>query len=580
LAASRLDAPRPPRAWPGDACKDDALIISWITFAAPVRGPDGELTSDVASLRYRVLSRIRAAGRGRHDHRIVRMHAGVAQEVREKVLEADVMVFSKSFEPANEALAREARARGVAVIWDVCDDHYDHPQFGAHFRAMTALATRVVCNTPQMAEIAGRFSAAPPVVIEDPFEGPGGTPAFAPHEPLRLLWYGVAGNLDTLQAAIPELMRFAEERPMTLVALTQPVEHMIAPAEEVARRTGGRLRILPRPWSLEAQWRELAACDAVLLPSLPTAAKAAKSANRLVEALHAGRPAVAYPLPAYAPFARWTPVTESLSDGLRALLADPAAAAGRVAAAQAFIAERFAPAAISRKWEALLAELRPGGDAPRPRAAMTPAGEAYVKWFHEANVWKAMRYRGVRTLKLPSDMWNYQEIICERGVDWIVETGSRHGGSALFFADLLRNSGCAGRVFSIDYAPELDPIAAAAEGVTFLRGDSADPEVIDAVMAEIPPDRGPLFLILDSDHAARHVRRELEAWIPRLRSGDYLVVEDTIVNGHPVRPDHGPGPMEAILGYLADNPGVLVWDREREAKFGATVAARGHYIKA
>ena len=32
--------------------------------------------------------------------------------------------------------------------------------------------------------------------------------------------------------------------------------------------------------------------------------------------------------------------------------------------------------------------------------AMAPVGEAYVKWFHETNVWKGMTWHGIRTLKL------------------------------------------------------------------------------------------------------------------------------------------------------------------------------------
>lgn len=211
---------------------------------------------------------------------------------------------------------------------------------------------------------------------------------------------------------------------------------------------------------------------------------------------------------------------------------------------------------------------------------MDPAALAYLKWYHETNVWKRVAYRGVRTLKLPSDMWSYQEILFQHGVEWVIETGSRHGGSALFFADLLRNAGSRGRVFSIDYAPQLDARAAADPGITFLRGDSADPAIVDHVMGAIPAERGPIFLILDSDHAAAHVRRELDIWVPRLRTGDYLVVEDTVVNGHPVRPDHGPGPLEAVRAYREANPGALVPDAEREAKFGATFALEGFYLKA
>lgn len=211
---------------------------------------------------------------------------------------------------------------------------------------------------------------------------------------------------------------------------------------------------------------------------------------------------------------------------------------------------------------------------------MEPAALAYLKWFHESNVWKRMAYRGVRTLKLPSDMWNYQEILFERDIHWIIETGTRHGGSAIFFADFLRNAGRNGRVITIDYQPDLDPRVLTDDRIDFITGDSAAPEVVADALARLPADRRGLFLILDSDHAAAHVRRELDIWAPQLRSGDYLIVEDTIVNGHPVRPDHGPGPMEAIRAFIADNPGMLIADVGREAKFGATVAREGYYIKA
>ncbi len=211
---------------------------------------------------------------------------------------------------------------------------------------------------------------------------------------------------------------------------------------------------------------------------------------------------------------------------------------------------------------------------------MHPDALAYLKWYHETNIWKQVSYRGVRTLKLPSDMWNYQEIIFSHQVDWVIETGSRHGGSAIFFADLLRNMGRPGKVFSVDYAPELDPRAAEDAGVQFITGDSADPAIIDRVMAQIPDQRRKIFLILDSDHSARHVKRELDAWIPRLRTGDYVLVEDTVVNGNPVRPKHGPGPLEAVRDYIRDNPDVLIADTAREAKVGATFAIEGYYTKA
>jgi cephalosporin hydroxylase len=88
-----------------------------------------------------------------------------------------------------------------------------------------------------------------------------------------------------------------------------------------------------------------------------------------------------------------------------------------------------------------------------------------------------------------------------------------------------------------------------------------------------------MFVILDSDHRAPHVRRELEAYVPLMKSGDYLVVEDSCVNGHPVRPEFGPGPMEAIDAFVAANPGILTPDPAREEKFACTFAPRGYFTK-
>ena len=209
----------------------------------------------------------------------------------------------------------------------------------------------------------------------------------------------------------------------------------------------------------------------------------------------------------------------------------------------------------------------------------TSPGEAYFRWYYDSNVWKDMHYRGVRTLKIPSDMWNYQEIICFLGVGWVIETGTRHGGSALFFADLLQNQGAKGDVITLDVSHEYLQVKSHPR-IRFVLGDSASPKVVNAVIGMLPKNRAPLFLILDSDHAKGHVLDELNAWVPLLRSGDYLVVEDTCVNGHPVRPDFGPGPWEAVGEFLAGNPGVLVHDAVREKKFGFTAAPRGFFIKA
>lgn len=84
-------------------------------------------------------------------------------------------------------------------------------------------------------------------------------------------------------------------------------------------------------------------------------------------------------------------------------------------------------------------------------------------------------------------------------------------------------------------------------------------------------------MILDSGHDANLVSHELENLTPILKSGDYPVVEETIVNGHLVRPDFGPAPWEAVARFREVYPKRLVPDLGREAKFGCTASAGGFF---
>jgi cephalosporin hydroxylase len=87
-----------------------------------------------------------------------------------------------------------------------------------------------------------------------------------------------------------------------------------------------------------------------------------------------------------------------------------------------------------------------------------------------------------------------------------------------------------------------------------------------------PDDR--VMVLLDSDHAEAHVRKELDLYAPLVTSGCYLIVEDTNVNGHPVYPLHGPGPMEAVQGWLPAHQEFEA-DRRRE-KFMLTFNPYGY----
>src|SRR4029453_1950556 len=84
------------------------------------------------------------------------------------------------------------------------------------------------------------------------------------------------------------------------------------------------------------------------------------------------------------------------------------------------------------------------------------------------------------------------------------------------------------------------------------------------------------LVILDSDHSKAHVSNELELLSPFVSVGSYIVVEDSNVNGHPVLPEHGPGPAEAIAEFLASHRNFVA-DSARE-KFLMTFNPGG-YLK-
>jgi cephalosporin hydroxylase len=163
--------------------------------------------------------------------------------------------------------------------------------------------------------------------------------------------------------------------------------------------------------------------------------------------------------------------------------------------------------------------------------------------------WKDTTFLGVTTWKVPLDLWVYQELVWELRPGLIVETGTAHGGSALYLASLCETIG-GGEWVSVDIGHW--PDRPAHPRLTYLTASSTDPQVV-AQVAERAAGAGRVLVVLDSDHSRDHVLAELRAYAPLVTPGSYLVVEDTNVNGHPVYEEFGPGPMEAVQDFLKEN---------------------------
>lgn len=162
--------------------------------------------------------------------------------------------------------------------------------------------------------------------------------------------------------------------------------------------------------------------------------------------------------------------------------------------------------------------------------------------------WKNTRWLSVNAYKTPLDLWIYQELVVALKPQLVIETGTNMGGSALFLATVCDAIGY-GEIVSID--SESRAGRPAHDRVTYLIGSSVAPETLDAV-ALCARGKEPVMVILDSDHSREHVLAELRHYAGFVTPGSYLIVEDTNLNGHPVVPNFGPGPMEAVQDFLGE----------------------------
>ncbi len=181
---------------------------------------------------------------------------------------------------------------------------------------------------------------------------------------------------------------------------------------------------------------------------------------------------------------------------------------------------------------------------------------------------------GIPTQKCPLDMWIYQEIIFDAKPDLLIETGTAYGGSALFFATLMDAIGH-GHVATVDV---LDvPGRPQHPRITYINGSSTSEDSL-ATLQRIAEGAGSVMVILDSDHSRDHVAKELLLYCDLVTPGNYLVVEDSNVNGHPVNRTHGPGPMEALEEFLATNNDFYI-DSQKE-RYMMTFNPKGYLRRA
>jgi len=173
---------------------------------------------------------------------------------------------------------------------------------------------------------------------------------------------------------------------------------------------------------------------------------------------------------------------------------------------------------------------------------------------------------GINSMQYPTDNWVMQEIISEIKPDFIVETGTANGGTALFYATVLEKINPNGKVITVDIEPQIEESSrykTFQERVEFIKGDSVSTEVIDAIDKRVK--NGKVLVTLDSLHEKEHVLKELKLYSNFVSLNSYIVVQDGYL--YKYKPGYLPpgdkGPAGAIEEFLKHNKNFQI-DHSRE----------------
>lgn len=129
---------------------------------------------------------------------------------------------------------------------------------------------------------------------------------------------------------------------------------------------------------------------------------------------------------------------------------------------------------------------------------------------------------GVEIQKSADDLQRYRELVEISQPDIVIETGTRAGGSALWFHRELNL-----QVVTIDVRPQFlkkggPPYRG--PGIEWMVGSSIVDHVVNAALTHLGGKR--VMVSLDSDHHSPHVQAEMSIWGQFVSPGCYMVVED------------------------------------------------------
>jgi cephalosporin hydroxylase len=187
------------------------------------------------------------------------------------------------------------------------------------------------------------------------------------------------------------------------------------------------------------------------------------------------------------------------------------------------------------------AQVDADGRPTKPQPVPDEQKTEFIDAFWRSGEWHRTTWLGRSTHRAPTDLLAYQDLIFCLRPDWIIETRTGTGGRAMFLASICDLIG-SGRVLSIDDYPV--PDLPEHPRITYLRSPPAGDRTAAEVRGTVGQQPRAMVILGGADH--RQVLSAFERYAPLVPVGSYVVVEDTILGGHPVWTGFGPGPADAV----------------------------------
>lgn len=203
-------------------------------------------------------------------------------------------------------------------------------------------------------------------------------------------------------------------------------------------------------------------------------------------------------------------------------------------------------------------------------------------WRERLQVHELDWYAGTPISKFPEDLRVYEHLLWSSACDAVIEIGSLHGGSALWFRDRLLANVRYGRiarahVITIDLNAEhvrsslshADPTWE--QTITVVEADARDPALPGRVAGLLAPGAR-VFLVEDSAHDYETTTAALRGFARFVPPGGFFVVEDGCVDVDALRiePSWPRGVQPAIEDWLASSEGRGFRARRDLERYGVT----------